>query len=337
MTSTIETDRPVAQDEPRALSRKPTGGDAWFRGSLTAVGGFVLVVTGAIGIFLGYQLVPTLHNYGWKFLSTSAFNPSQNSFGILGAIIGSVVIAFIALVFAVPLALAMALYITEYAPRRLKSFLIAFVDLMAAIPSLIFGAWGFFQLMPAIVGLSHWLQTWLGWIPIFNVPGVDPRQPQTTSYRYLQSPFVAGMVVAMMVIPLATSVMRNVFDQAPVGEREGAFALGATRWGVIRSVVIPFGRGGIIGGTMLGLGRALGETVAVLFLLSPDYQLKVSITDHGGLTISSLVANNFGDAPPGSPLNSLLAAGFVLFVMTLVVNTVAAVIVSRSRSGAGVD
>ena len=139
-----------------------------------------------------------------------------------------------------------------------------------------------------------------------------------------------------MVIPLTTSVMRNVFSQAPLGEREAAYALGSTRWGMIRTVVLPFSRGGIIGGTMLGLGRALGETVAVLFLLSTDFGFRVRIFQQGGITISSLIANNFGDAH-GAQLKALLTAGFVLFCITLLVNTGASIIVNRSRSGAGLD
>jgi phosphate transport system permease protein len=138
------------------------------------------------------------------------------------------------------------------------------------------------------------------------------------------------------VIPLACAVMRNVFDQAPVGEREAAFALGATRWGVVRTVVLPFGRGGIIGGTMLGLGRALGETIAVLLVTSQAFSVNIHILQDGTVTISSLIANRFGDST-SVQLKALLAAGFVLFLMTLVVNTLAAVVVSRSRSGAGVD
>jgi phosphate transport system permease protein len=139
-----------------------------------------------------------------------------------------------------------------------------------------------------------------------------------------------------MVIPMAAAVMRGVFSQAPVGEREGAMALGATRWGVVRSVVIPFGRGGIIGGTMLGLGRALGETIAVTLIISPEFLIKPRILEVGTITTSSLIATLFGEAT-SSQLSALLAAGFVLFLMTLVVNTLAGLIVTRSRSGQGTD
>jgi phosphate transport system permease protein len=148
--------------------------------------------------------------------------------------------------------------------------------------------------------------------------------------------FCAGIAVAMMVLPMSCAVMRQVFSQTPPGEKEAALALGATKWGMIRAVVLPFGRGGIIGGAMLGLGRALGETIAVLLILSPSFEIKPRILEVGGNTVSSLIAGRFGDASK-SQLSALLAAGFVLFLLTLLVNTLAALIVNRSRSGAGTD
>lgn len=327
---------PLEEDVPRAVNHALSRGDRTFSGVVRAAGIFVLVVTGAIGLFLGYQAIPTLHAYGFGFLTGTDFNPELNHVGIASAILGTIEVAVIALMIAFPLALLSALYISEYAPPRLRSFLTSLIDLMAAVPSIIYGVWGFFFLMPQILFFARWLATWLGWIPIFTVPGADPRSPSFPQYRYESSAFTAGTVVAMMVIPLACSVMRNVFDQAPPGEREAAYALGSTRWGMIRAVVLPFGRGGIVGGTMLGLGRALGETIAVLIVTSVDFHVGFHILGNGTVTISSMIANRFGDAT-SSQLSALLAAGFVLFLMTLLVNTGAAVIVSRSRSGAGVD
>ncbi|NUS40756.1 MAG: ABC transporter permease subunit, partial [Terrabacter sp.] len=150
------------------------------------------------------------------------------------------------------------------------------------------------------------------------------------------SSFIAGIAVAMMVTPMICAVMRQVFSQTPPGEKEAALALGSTRWGMIRTVVLPFGRGGIIGGTMLGMGRALGETIAVLLIISPAFEIKWRVLEIGGNSISSLIAGRFGDASPAQ-LSALLTAGLVLFVMTLVVNTLAAMIVARSRSGADAD
>jgi phosphate transport system permease protein len=206
---------------------------------------------------------------------------------------------------------------------------------MAAVPSIVYGLWGFFLVMPHAARLALWLQQHLGWIPIFQV-GADPDAPVWDASRYVASAFCAGIAVAMMVLPMSCAVMRQVFSQAPMGEREAALALGATKWGMIRSVVLPFGRGGIVGGTMLGLGRALGETIAVVLIVSPAFEVKPRILEVGTVTVSSLIAGRFGEAS-AAQLSALLAAGFVLFVITLVVNTIAAVIVSRSRSGAGTD
>ncbi|MBV9291313.1 MAG: phosphate ABC transporter permease subunit PstC [Frankiales bacterium] len=293
----------------------------------------VLVIFGAIGAFLGYQAVPTLHHYGFRFFTERHWNPESNTVGILSAVAGTIEVAVIALAVAVPLALGTALFITEYAPARLRAACVAVVDLMAAVPSVIYGLWGYSLLKNEAYPVSRWLDQYLGFLPFFHVDGGNPGAAQWAQSRYTGSMFIAGLCVAMMVIPIACSVMRGVFAQAPLGEREAALALGSTRWGMIRTVVVPFGRGGIIGGTMLGLGRALGETVAVLLILAQADDLKIRVTEVGGTTISSLIANSFGDAT-SLQLEALLTAGFVLFLMTLAVNTAAAVIVSRSRSGA---
>src|SRR5262249_32971176 len=151
-----------------------------------------------------------------------------------------------------------ALYISEYAPVRIRGTLVSMIDLMAAVPSIVYGLWGFFLIQPQALNVSHWLHENLGFIPIFKVD-TDPNAPLWAQSRYTASAFIAGIAVAMMVMPMACAVMREVFSQAPPGEREAALALGATKWGMIRAVVLPFGRGGIVGGTMLSLGRALGE------------------------------------------------------------------------------
>ena len=326
-------------DRPRAIAAGMPASDRIFRNATRIVGSTVMIVTGAIGLFLGAKVFPTIHRYGFGFFTQAQFVPDHNLVGIGAAVVGTVVIGLIALTIAFPIALLTALYISEYAPARARSLLISVIDLMAAIPSIVYGVWGYFLLMPHALYVSHWISEWFGWIPIFKVKNANPRAASLlngVAPRYDQSAFIAGMVVALMVIPLACSLMRNVFSQAPLGEREGAYALGATRWGMIRSVVLPFGRGGIIGATMLGLGRALGETVAVLLILSLAFDIKIRILENGSVTISSLIANDF-EGRTGSALNALLAAGFVLFMMTLIVNTLAGMVVSRSRSGAGVD
>ena len=296
---------------------------------------FVLVMTGAIGVFLGYQSIPTLRHYGLHFFTQTAWQPELDKIGIASVLVGTVEVALVAMVVSFPLALGLALFISDYAPKQIKSWLVSAVDLMAAVPSIIYGLWGFFLLQPQAINLARWLSQHFGWIPIFHVD-TDPNAAVWQQSRYTSSAFIAGLAVAMMAIPLACAVMRAVFDQAPIGEREAAMALGGTRFGVVRTVVLPFAKGGIIGGTMLALGRALGETAAVLIIVSPDFQIKARILEAGTQTTSALIAGYFGDATK-SQLSALLTAGFVLFLITLVVNTGAATVIGRSRSGASTE
>lgn len=322
-------------DVPRELSQTLTPGDRSFRGVATGIGLFVLVLTGSVGAFLGYQLIPTLQRYGLSFFTETQWLPQQDIVGMAAVIVGTVEVAAISLLIGFPLALSTALFISEYAPLRLRSTFVALVDLMAAVPSIIYGLWGFFLLQPHALRVARWLAQYLGWIPFFSVD-TDASSASFAQTKFTASAFIAGLVVSMMVIPLACSVMRSVFASAPLGEREAALALGATKWGMIRTVVLPFGRGGIIGGTMLSLGRALGETVAVLLIISPAYDIKINVLEVGTQTTSALIAGLFGEAS-AAQLSALLSAGFVLFVMTLVVNTIAAVFVGRSRSGASTE
>jgi len=329
--------RPESVDQPRQIDPGLTTEDRIFRSSVSAVGVFVLVLTGSIGVFLGYQLIPTLGHYGFRFFTETRWLPEQDKVGIAAVVVGTIVVAIIALTVAFPLALLTALFISEYAPgQKVKATLVAVVDLMAAVPSIIYGLWGAALLQPQVQPLSRWLSQNLGWIPFFKVSSTNPDAAAWEPTKYVGSAFIAGIVVAMMVIPLACSVMRGVFALAPLGEREAAYALGSTRWGMIRTVVLPFGRGGIIGGTMLGMGRALGETIAVLLIISPDTVIKLSILTTGTDTISALIAGRFGEAT-SHQLTALLAAGFVLFLITLAVNTVAAIFIGRSRSGAALE
>ena len=323
-------------DLPRRINPGSTTVDHVFHGVARSIGIFVLVLTGSIGLFLGYQSIPTLKRYGLGFFTESAWQPELDHVGIASVLIGTVTVALVALVVAFPLAFLTALFISEYAPAWLRSTLVSLVDLMAAIPSIVFGLWGFFFLQPHVIYLSRWLHEYLGWLPFFHVTNADPTAADWPQTRYAASAFIAGLTVSMMVIPLACAVMRGVFAQAPLGEREAAYALGATRWGMIRAVVLPFGRGGIIGGTMLGLGRALGETIAVLLIISPAFDIKFRPLEIGTETTSALIAGRFGEAT-AAQLSALLTAGFVLFVMTLLVNTLAAIFVTRSRSGAATE
>ena len=318
--------------QPRRISRKPRGVDAVFAHSFRTIGASVLVITGGIGVFLALHSWTALDHFGLRFFSGQAWNASTEEFGIAAVLVGTFEVAIVAMVISFPTAIAVALYITEYAPLKVRSTMVAAVDLMAAVPSIVYGLWGFFLIQPHAAVFAVFLQRHLGWLPVFRV-NADPNAPVLDLSSYTASAFIAGVVVSMMVIPMACAVMRQVFSQTPPGEKEAALALGSTTWGMVRTVVLPFGRGGIIGGTMLALGRALGETMAVLLIISPQYVIKGHILETGTQTVAALIASQWSEA--GSlQLSALMAAGFSLFVITLIVNTLAAMIVNRSRSGA---
>jgi len=337
--STITPDRAAIESQPlegpRDLKSTPTPVDRRFRGVLRVSGLAVLVIMTCVGVFLAFRAAQALQVAGFTFLTTQDWNPEggRGSFGIAAVIPGTILIALVAIFFSFPLASGTALYISEYAPQRIKQTLISLVDLMAAVPSIVFGLWGFLLFQYQIIGVSRWISTYFGWIPIFRVEGTDISDPLASTTVFTSSTFIAGIVVCLMVTPIATSVMREVFSQAPAGEREGAYALGATKWGMIRSVVLPYGRGGMIGATMLGLGRALGETIAVYLILSLTFAFQPRILENGGSSVSALIAVRFGDSTPFG-LSALMAAGLALFLMTLVINFGAGYVVARSRSGA---
>ncbi|RMB82519.1 phosphate ABC transporter permease subunit PstC [Streptomyces shenzhenensis] len=310
--------------------------DRVFRAALGGSGAIVLAIMLLVGVFLTYRAAQALGVAKFSFLTTSAWEPDSRHFGIAAVLTGTVLIGVTAIVLAVPLALGTALYISEYAPRRLRRTLISLVDLMAAVPSVVFGLWGAFFLQGHVVGLSRWISTYFGWIPVFQVDGADPHDPLQANTVYTSSTFIAGIVVALMVTPIACSVMRETFSQAPAGEREGALALGSTRWGMIRAVVLPYGRGGVIGGTMLGLGRAFGETIAVYMIISPVFEVQPHILQNGANSVSALIALRYGSASDFG-MSALMAAGLALFLLTLVVNFIASSIAARGRSGAGTE
>jgi phosphate transport system permease protein len=317
----------------RPLKARLGTSDLVFRGIARGGGALVLVIMAMVGGFLAYRAWQALHKAGWAFFTTQDWNPGAGTFGIAAIIVGTVLIALVAVAVALPMALGGALFISEYAPRPVKRTLISMIDLMAAVPSVVYGLWGWKLLQWKLIGLARWISDWFGWIPIFKVNGVQRHDPLATLTVYTSSTFMAGIVVAMMVTPIACSIMREAFGQAPAGEREGAYALGATRRGMIRSVVLPFGKGAIIGGTMLGLGRALGETIAVVMIISPVFKIQPHILQNGTSSVSSLIALRYGESNPFA-ISALMAAGLTLFALTLAVNFAAASVVARSRSGA---
>ncbi len=318
---------------PRQLVASRDRGDRIFRGGSLSTGLAVLAIMAGVGLFLSIEAWDALSKTGFSFLTTAEWQPDRGEFGIAAVLTGTVAIALVAVAVALPISMGTALFITEVAPPRLRSTFVAMVDLMAAVPSVVYGLWGLFFFQDLAVGLSRWISRWFGWIPIFEVTGSEPNSPLPNLTVYTASTFIAGIVVALMVMPIQCSIMREVFSQVPVGEREGALALGATRWGMIRIVSLPFARGGIIGGTMLGLGRALGETIAVYLIISPRFDINFNVLEAGGNSVSSLIALRFGESS-GFGLSALMAAGLALFAMTLVVNFTASAFVARSRSGA---
>ena len=339
--SSLEEQRNIPSSGPgfpvrRNLAAKLSASDLAFRIIARSGGLFVLVLMVLVGTFLAYRAAQALHKAGFSFLTTQTWNPDGGGFGIAAIMVGTILIAIVAIVVAVPLAAGAALYISEYAPRRIQRGLISVVDLMAAVPSVVYGLWGAFFLQWRMVSVSRWINDWFGWIPLFKVNGVGRNYAGPTATFYTSSTFIAGTVVALMVMPIACSIMREAFSQAPASEREGAYALGATRWGMIRAVVLPFGRGAMIGGTMLGLGRALGETIAVVMIISPVFVIQPHILQNGTSSISSLIALHYAESTPFG-VSALMAAGLALFGLTLVVNFLAALVVSRSRSGAVSD
>ncbi|MQA15431.1 MAG: phosphate ABC transporter permease subunit PstC [Pseudonocardiaceae bacterium] len=302
------------------MRRRP--GDRIFAGAATGAGVLILAVLAGVAAFLLIQAWPAL-------VAPAAEIPGGE--GLVAYIaplaFGTVLSAVIALVIAVPLAVAIALFITHYAPRRLSQGMGYLVDLLAAIPSIIYGLWGIAVLGPALVGLSRWLATNLGWIPLF----AGPASPTGRTM------LVAGIVLAVMILPIITAVTREVFLQTPRLHEEGSLALGATRWEMIRMCVLPFGRSGMISASMLGLGRALGETMAVAIVLSVSGGVTFNLIGTGNPgTIAATIALDFPEST-GIDINALIAAGLVLFVITLAVNVAARAIINRRRDFSGAD
>jgi phosphate transport system permease protein len=302
-----------------------------FRGVFRAAGLSVFLIMGLIALFLLTRGFDALRATGWSFFTEQKWETAARRFGVAAVLPDGLIIAVTALVIAVPVAVATALYIAHFAPEGLRRTLISLVDLMAAIPSIVYGLWGLAFFSPRAIGFESWLANHLGGVlPFLRVPEGD------YSTSYLQSPFIAGCVVSLMIIPIVTSLSREVFAQTPVGEVEGAYALGGTRWGVARAVILPFGKGGVIGAVMLGFGRAMGETIAVALLISPVWVVTTHPLQAGGNSISALIALRYGESDHLA-LSALMAAGLVLFGITLLVNMAAAVVIGRARSGAATN
>ena len=316
---------------PREISTEPRRSDKVFRGVVTGGGLSSLVVLGLIAVFLAYRGFEVLREEGlgfitgadWSVTLDESANVVESNFGLSAMLVGTILCSLVAVVIAVPISVFSALYLNFYAPGWLKKILVAVIDMMAAFPSILFGIWGFLVLMPSVEYWGRLINKYLGWIPIFEV----------NPYFFSRSPFVAGVVLAIMIIPIITSVSREIFAQAPLDRIQAAFALGATRWAMIKAVVIPHGRSGVVGGAMLGLGRAMGETVAVYTVLNIVFQINWHILLGAGGNVASLIILKFGEAGEYE-IKALMAAGLVLFLLTLAVNAVAnAIVKSTGKSG----
>jgi phosphate transport system permease protein len=324
----VTTTTPPAGPQSRHLDGAPPKadtrlGDRAFRTVTAGAGVTLLLLIVAIATFLVIKALPALRADSVSFVSEREWLPdgSPAVFGIAALALGSVVTSLLALVMGVPVALAAALFITDVAPRRLAGLLGSLLDLLAAVPSVVYGLWGFLYLVPRMSGLQLWLGDHLGFVPIFHNP----------SRVVGRSIFAASVVLAIMIIPIVAAIAREIFLQVPIGDREAAMALGATRWESIRLAVLPFSRAGIIGAAMLGLGRALGETIAVALVISASFDISGNVLKPGGNSIAANIATKFGAAETNGR-GALIASGLVLFVITLVINMAARAIVTRGES-----
>ena len=317
--STTTTGNPEPSTSARPVQQV---GDRVFANLALGAGVLILVVLAGVAAFLISEAVPA-------FLApTSELPEGQGLLGYITPLVfGTVLSAGIALVVATPLAVGVALFITHYAPPRIAQTLGYLVDLLAAVPSIVYGLWGAAVLGPASVGFASWLNEWFGWLPFFAGP------VSATGRTML----VAGLVLAVMILPIITAVSREVFRQTPTLHKEAALALGATRWEMIRMAVLPFGRSGIISGAMLGLGRALGATMAVAIVLSVSGGVTFNLISSGNpSTIAANIALQFPESS-GVAVNVLIASGLVLFVITLLVNALARYIINRRSEFSGAN
>lgn len=320
-TSLAAPEGTLVTDTPRKLVARVPFGDRVFDLTSMLAASVTLAIVGATLFFLTWRSLPALGETGvFRFFTSSVWNQDLGKFGVLGLLTGTLLIAGVALVIAVPTSTGLALFVNEYAPARLRRTLVASIDLLAALPSLLFGMWGLKALQGPLQGVAKFFADHLSAIPLFRIDKGD---------ALTGSSFMAGLVVGIMILPIITSVMRDVMAQCPRDLCEAAYGLGASRWGMIQAVILPFSRPGRIGAVLLGLGRALGETIAVALIITPSITANTRVLTQGGGSIAQHIATSFGEASPVGT-SGLIAAGFALFLMTLVVNMIARAIVARS-------
>ncbi|BCO34187.1 phosphate ABC transporter permease subunit PstC [Mycobacterium heckeshornense] len=306
---------------------KPHLGDRLFRGLSEGSGVLIVIVVGAIGVFLLWRAIPALardqenfFTYGGNWLTTDT---SAMHFGIRDLLQVTVFVSLFALILAMPVALGIAIFLSQYAPRRAAGPLAYLVDLLAAVPSIIYGVWGLYVLAPQLRPIATWLNEHAGRCFLFATGNASVAGGGTI--------FTGGIVLAVMILPIITAVTREVFVQTPQGQIEAALALGATRWEVVKTTVLPFGRSGYISGAMLGLGRALGETVALLIILRGTQSAFGWSLFDGGYTFATKIAATASEFNDELKAGAYIAAGLVLFLVTFVVNAVARSVVAAGR------
>ncbi|HYJ76114.1 MAG TPA: phosphate ABC transporter permease subunit PstC [Kineosporiaceae bacterium] len=298
-------------------------GDRVFAGLSVGSGVFVVVVIAAVAVFLIAQAWPSLRDDSVDFLTSRTWNPggSPPAFGVADLLWVTVISSVVAMAIAVPISIGVALFLTQYAPPRLARPFAAAVDLLAAVPSIVYGLFGAYIVLDYLSSIQTGISTVLGWVPLFSGDNIIPN-----------SIFAGSVILSVMILPIVTALSREVFAQTPAAHKEAALALGATRWEVIRTAVLPYGRPGVISASMLGLGRALGETIAVLLIINV-----VRGTFHwtiftGGETFASRIARDAGEFDTPEKTGAYIAAGLVLFVLTFVVNAAARVVIERRKA-----
>ena len=329
MTTTAirpDTPPPPAPPEPSLSGRHAHLADNTFRVVTLVCGALVLAVLALIAIFTTNKAFPAFRSEGLSFVTSRNWNPTATHphFGGLAFIYGTVGISLIALVLAIPVSLGMALFLTEVAPRRLRLPVVYLIDLLAAVPSVVFGLWG-------LLALSGPLSRF--YVHVDNVFSGIPLLDRIFRGSANKSFFTAGLIVAMMITPIITSLTREVFATVPSAQKEGALALGATRWEMMRSSVLGYGRSGVVGAVMLGLGRAMGETIAVALVIGSIPSITLSLF-HPGDAMAAVIANQFGESS-GTFQAALIGLGVVLFAITVVINIIARSFVSRTEKAMG--
>ncbi|MBO0863517.1 MAG: phosphate ABC transporter permease subunit PstC [Mycobacterium sp.] len=328
--TTASPDVPVKPREHKPGKSERRYGDSVFRWVVASTAVFIVLTLLGTGIYLVLQAWPALTHYGLlSYLTSDRWAPSEatvqsrhpNPYGILQFIVGTLVTSAIAMLIAVPVSIALGLYITDMAPARVRRTLSSLVDLLAAIPSVVYGFWGVFALIPALQPIGEGL-THLSVIPVIGAVFRGP------FFGY--AIFSASVVLAIMVLPIVTAICREVFATAPVAEKEAAFGLGATRWEMLRIAVLPRSRSGIVGAAILGLGRAFGETIAVTMLIGNNVLSIAKSIFSQGATMPSVIANEFTEATEPYHLNSLFVVATALLVVSLLVNVVGKRVVSRA-------